>query len=88
MNNLDLINASFEMSACLFVLNHCRVLMEHKETRGVSIVSMLFFTVWGFWNLVYYPALGQMFSMLGGVFVVLANAVYVMLMITYRRKAG
>lgn len=84
---LDLINGSFELLAGVFVLNHCRVLMQHKEARGVSLVSILFFTLWGFWNLVYYPALGQPASFIGGVFVVAANAFYVALMLIYRRPA-
>lgn len=84
---LDLINGTFEMLAGFFVINHCRVLMQHKESRGVSLASIVFFTVWGFWNLVYYPALGQVASFIGGVFVVAANAFYVALMIIYRSPA-
>jgi hypothetical protein len=84
---LDLINGLFELSAGFFVLNHCRVLLQDKEARGVSLASIVFFTLWGFWNLIYYPALGQMASFIGGVFVVLANAFYTFLMLFYRRPA-
>ena len=58
----DLINGLFEALAGLFVLNHCRVLHAHKQARGVSIVSSGFFTLWGVWNLYYYPALNQPLS--------------------------
>lgn len=82
---LDLINGTFETLAGLFVLNHCRVLMDHRETRGVSIASTAFFTLWGYWNVFYYPALGQTASFIGGVVVVVANTLYVLLMLHYRR---
>jgi len=83
---VDMINALFEALAGLFVLNHCRVLFAHKKTRGVSIISALFFTVWGFWNMYYYPALGQSISFYGGLFVVLANSLYVGMMVSYSRS--
>ncbi|HQS59946.1 MAG: hypothetical protein B7Y56_03320 [Gallionellales bacterium 35-53-114] len=82
----DLINGSFELLAGLFVLNHCRVLYAHKEARGVSLARVAFFTLWGFWNLYYYPTLQQPLSFYGGLFVVAANAVYLGMMFRYRAK--
>jgi hypothetical protein len=84
--NNDFINGMFEALAGLFVLNHCRVLYAHKSTRGVSILSTAFFTLWGIWNLYYYPALGQSLSFYGGLFVVAANALYVGMMMSYRNQ--
>jgi len=83
---VDFINGSFELLAGLFVLNHCRVLYAHKEARGVSLASVAFFTLWGFWNLYYYPTLQQPLSFYGGLFVVAANAVYLGMMFSYRTK--
>lgn len=89
MNHVpDLINGLFEGLAGLMVLNHCRVLYADKSTRGVSIVSSIFFTMWGFWNLYYYPTLNQPISFYGGMFVVAANIVYVGMMVFYRRRAS
>ena len=85
--NADFINGLIEAVAGLFVLNHCRVLYAHKETRGVSIVSSVFFTLWGFWNLYYYPHLNQPISFYGGLFVVAANVIYVGMMVIYRQSA-
>ena len=79
----DHINGAIEAVAGFFVLNHCRVLYAHKETRGVSIVSSLFFMCWGFWNLYYYPHLNQPISYYGGLFVVTANALYIGMMVRY-----
>lgn len=83
----DFFNALFEVSAGFFVLNHCRVLFQHKSTRGVSIVSTIFFCFWGFWNIYYYPAIGQFWSFAGGVFVVIANTVYVVMMLHYNKRS-
>lgn len=80
----DLINGLFEALAGLFILNHCRVLFAHKQARGVSMLSVGFFTWWGFWNLYYYPALNQPFSFCGAVVIVAANALYLGMLISYR----
>lgn len=79
----DLINGTFEALAGLMVLNHCRVLMKDRAVAGVSIASVIFFTLWGVWNIWYYPHLGQIWSMVGGIFVVLANIIYVALLIRF-----
>ena len=80
----DAINGTFELAAGLFVLNHCRVLKAHKQVRGVSMLSVAFFTLWGLWNLYYYPALNQPLSFFGGLFVVAANAFYLGMALHYR----
>ena len=79
----DLLNGLFEALAGLFVLNHCRVLLRDRAVAGVSIASTAFFTLWGVWNLWYYPNLGQFWSLAGAVFIVLANAIYVGLLIRF-----
>lgn len=82
----DLINGLFELLAGFMVLNHCRVLHAEKMVRGVSAASTFFFLAWGFWNLYYYPALGQSLSFYGGLAVVAANVLYLGMMLHYRAK--
>lgn len=53
----------------------------------LDLINSLFFTAWGVWNVYYYPALNQPLSFYGGLFVVVANAVYVWMMIFYRKCA-
>jgi len=86
MTLADIINGTFEMLAGVMVLNHCRILLKQKQVRGVSVLSTVFFTSWGFWNLYYYPSLHQLASFIGGLSIVTANTVYVWLMIRYRRN--
>ena len=81
----DLTNGAFELLAAVMVLNHCRVLYRDKAVKGISILSTAFFASWGAWNLYYYPSLGQWWSFAGGVGIVLANALWVALLLRYRK---
>jgi len=80
----DIINALFELFGGIFILNHCLVAYKDKAVAGVSIISVIFFSAWGYWNLFYYPHLGQWWSFYGGVFIVLANTLWVGLLLKYR----
>lgn len=83
----DIVNGTFEALGALMVLNHCRAVLRDKRVAGVSILSTVFFTAWGFWNLFYYPSLGQAWSFAGGVLIVAANVMWVVLLVRYRRRA-
>lgn len=80
----DLINGSFEVLAGFMVLNHCRAVLRDKAVAGVSILSTLFFSLWGVWNLYYYPSLNQWLSFMGGIIIVFANILWVCLLIKYK----
>lgn len=80
----DATNALLEFSGALFVLGHCRAVWRDKQVKGVSIISTVFFLLWGIWNLYYYPSLGQWFSLVGGIFLALANCLWVGLLIRFR----
>lgn len=82
----DLINGTFELGASLAILNHIRVVLKQKCVKGVSIASGVFFTIWGFWNVYYYPHLDQTASFVAGVLVVVANCVWVGLLLYYRDR--
>lgn len=86
MNLPDFINGCFELFAGVFVLNHCRVLYQDKMVRGASVVSTVFFFVWGLWNLYYYPHLEQWWSFAGGILIVSANFLWVGMMFYYGRR--
>lgn len=79
----DFINGCFEFFASIFIFIHCLKLQHDKLVRGVSIISTVFFLSWGFWNIFYYPKLGQMFSFYMGLLVCAVNMVYVGMMIYY-----
>jgi hypothetical protein len=83
MISADFINGAFEIAAGLAILDHCRVMLRDKAVKGVSVWSVVFFTLWGFWNLYYYPHLGQFWSFVGGVGVVGANGVWAVMIVWY-----
>lgn len=82
----DLVNGSFEAFGGFVIILSFLKLLKEKKVRGVSWIHISYFTLWGFWNLAYYPHLGQWTSFAGGVFVVLMNCAWLGLMIHYIRK--
>lgn len=82
--NPDLVNASFELFAGLFILNHIRATIKAGGVEGISLTSVTYFVVWGFWNLFYYPHLGQTVSYYAGVFVAITNLTWLGVMLYYR----
>ena len=82
----DLINGNFELIAGILLwLNVLRVYRD-KRIQGIHIFPTAFFALWGFWNLFYYPHLGQWLSFFGGIMVVIPNTIWVYLAIYYTRK--
>lgn len=86
MSFADLVNMSFEVLGSLAVLASCLRLMKDKEVKGVSLVTTAFFTSWGFWNLYYYPSLGQTLSGVAAGAVCAANVFWCVLILKYRGK--
>ena len=44
----DMTNAAFEGLAAVAILNHCRAAIKEKLVAGFSLLSIVFFTAWGF----------------------------------------
>lgn len=81
--SLDLINGLFELGGAILLWMNVARLHRDKCVRGVHPVPAWFFACWGLWNLVYYPSLGQWFSVAGGALLVVANIVWVAQMVYY-----
>lgn len=84
----DLINASFESLAVVMLALNCWRLFKDKVVKGISPVSVIFFTVWGFWNLYYYPYLDQLLSFWAGLFVVTASVFWIGQVVYYKHRRG
>jgi uncharacterized membrane protein YfcA len=82
----DIINGIFEVAGGVFLIANCFRLYKDKTVQGVSVSVTAFFSVWGFWNLFYYPSLGQWWSFFGGVLLVAANSVWVGMALRYSRR--
>jgi hypothetical protein len=83
--NIDLINGGFELCSGLFQIANILRLIKDKEVKGVSLSSFILYTVWGLWNLYYYPSLGQSLSFIGGIFIVVTNMIWLGLAIYYKQ---
>ena len=82
----DKMNGMFELFGGLFIMLSCIRLYRDKKVRGVSVVAITYFTLWGYWNIHYYPHLDQWVSFTGGLCVVAVNTVWLGMMLYYIRK--
>jgi hypothetical protein len=82
----DLINGCLEIGGAIFQAFNVRQLIKDKQVKGVSWPATAFFTAWGLWNLIYYPHLGQWFSTIGGVALVVTNLTWLGLLYRYNRR--
>lgn len=82
----DIINGSFELLGTPFVLLSIFKLAKEKKVCGISWAMVGFFTVWGLWNLFYYPHLGQWASFCGGIALAIANIIYLIQLIYWSNK--
>lgn len=83
MNTPDTINGAFELFGAVAATLNILKLLKDKSVKGVDWRVAAFWVGWGLWNLYYYPHLSQWSSFIGGAFVVVANAAWVMLALKY-----
>jgi len=83
----DIINGCFELFGGLLMWLSIRQIIRDKQIVGFSPAPLIFWTAWGLWNLFYYPSLDQWFSFLGGIVVVVSNAIYLVLIWHFSRRA-
>lgn len=82
----DIINGAFEAAGGFFIWLSIRKLYLEKLVRGVSWVHVAFFSSWGYWNLYFYPHLGQWMSFAGGALLVTANTIWLLQIAFYLSK--
>lgn len=80
----DFFNSLFELCGALFVFFSIRDTLKHKSATGISIITVTFFTIWGYWNLFYYPSLEQWLSATGAVLLALTNTVWFSLILYFK----
>lgn len=80
----DIINGSFELIAGLLSLINIFRLIKDKQVKGVSWMPTSFFTLWGAWNLYYYPSINQPFSFIGGLSIFATNVIWISLVFYYK----
>lgn len=88
MSPADVVNGLFEGGGSLMLWLNVRQIYRDKGYAGIYLPATALWVAWGGWNLYYYPSLGQWWSFAGGVSVVIANIVWVSLMLHYGKKEG
>ena len=71
--NFDVINALFEAFGAYTAWANFFMLRRDQAIKGVYWPVWLFYSVWGMWNVIYYPALGQWFSFFMGLVLLAGN---------------
>jgi hypothetical protein len=84
MTYLDLITGVFSTGGALCLLFHCRALLHDKSVRGVSLIPVWWWFLWGIWNLHYFYVLHQPFSFYTSILVLVLTLVRLCLMIHYK----
>ena len=79
----DLINGLFETGGGLLSWFNVYRLIKDKDIKGVFWPVHLFFSIWGWWNLVYYSNLDQWWSFSASIFLAAANTIWSLLAIRH-----
>lgn len=82
----DYINGIFEFVGAFFTWKNAFVLYKDKMIKGVYWPTIAFFSLWGLWNLHYYPSLQQWASFSGGTLLVGGNITWVVLIFIYKKR--
>lgn len=80
----DFINGLFEIMGSYFAWKNCFILIKDKNVTGFYWPTILFFIIWGIWNLIYYPSLNQWASFCGGIVLVCGNIFWIVLYFRYK----
>ena len=86
INNSDLYNGLFEMISGIFATTNIYRIVKDKQVRGISVLPMAFFTMWGIFNWWFYPHNDLWFSFFGGLLMSTVNLIWVALFFYYKRK--
>jgi len=79
----DIINGAYEFLGAPFIFLSVMKLHKDKKVSGVSWIHAGFFASWGYWNLFYYPHLGQWYSFIGGLLLVVVNTIWLFQLVYY-----
>lgn len=83
---LDQLNAGFELAGAGLRSLDCYRLYQAKRFQGGSLFTALFFFLWGLFNTVFYPSLGQTWSLVAAVLLTAVNGLWIAMAVFYNRK--
>jgi hypothetical protein len=83
----DMVNGLFELFGALVLSLNVRRIVQDRQLKGVSIWPVVFFALWGFWNLYFYPSVGAFWSFYGGIAVVFVNTLWLILVFANKYRS-
>lgn len=81
----DIVNALFEAFGAWAVWGNVARLKRDRDVKGVVWQYTIVYWIWGMWNVLYYPWLGQWFSGAAGLVLVAGNLRWLLLWSAIRR---
>jgi len=88
MQWIDAVNAAFEIGGGIATWINVHELLRVKNVRGVHWLPTLYWTIYGFWSLIYFAKLSQPISFWAAVSLALGQVVWLALMFKYRGNNG
>ena len=82
----DIINGIFELFASFFLFINVIKTYKDKKVAGVHWISVAFFTLWGYWNIYFYPHHGLKWSFIAGILVAIINTIWTIQLIYYKGR--
>lgn len=82
---IDIVNSFFELAMFFASIINIHRLYEHKTIRGIHWLTVVIASLWGVWNLFYYPSLNQWWSFSAGILLVISNSIWLFLVFYYAK---
>jgi hypothetical protein len=70
-------NTLFEAIGSIMAWLNVKALYKDNEIKGVYWPIYIFYSVWGYWNLYYYPSVNCWGSFVAGIILALGNTAWV-----------
>jgi|TARA_R110000824_G_scaffold66566_1_gene172669 FtsH-binding integral membrane protein len=87
LSSYDQINSAFVLTAAFFYVLNLFKLIKDKEVKGISKISIGFFSLWNVWTLFFFIKISEYWWTIGAyVLVAILNVIYITLMIKYNNK--
>ena len=83
MNYSDLANGLLETIGGIMYMINIKVILKHKEVKGISLIPNIFYFLWAIFNLYFYSYNSLMFSFYGGIVLVIFSGIWLGLAVYY-----
>jgi len=82
----DIINGLYELLASIFLSLNIYATYKAKKSVGINILSIIFFSSWGMYNLFFYHINHLCYSFYGGIAMVTVNLTWIFFILKYRNN--